>query len=173
MKLNISAGKQTWPGFFCIDAVQHPKATRALDLVFAFEFEPSGKLKAQIPLDTGCADEVHSYHFIEHVHQWEAPAVLREFRRLLKPGGNLILELPDIAKACRNLIKGMGDQMSMWPLYGDGSHKDPYMCHKYGYTPSTITRLLRESGFTGINVLPPQTHGRKLNRDMRIECKST
>lgn len=168
MKINFACGKQTWPGFFCIDAVAHPKAQRKPDLIHALKFDGK-RLVNPIPLTDGVADEMHCYHFIEHVFRWEASAVLMDFRRLLKPGGLLVLELPNIELACKNLLAGKNDQMSMWPLYGDWGHQDPYMMHKHGYTQKTIAGLLKECGFKHIKLLPPQSHGRKKNRDMRVE----
>lgn len=170
MKLNVGCGKQTWDGFFCVDAVQHPKASRPIDLVYEFTFTPEGYLREMLPLDDGCVSELHNYHFIEHVHEWEAPAVINEFFRLLELGGRLVMELPDIEHACRNILKGKADQWGMWPLYGDGSHKDPYMCHKYGYTKKTMRRLLANAGFREIKFSEPLTHGRRKERDMRVEA---
>lgn len=170
MKINVACGKQTWPDFFCVDAQRSPKATRDPDLLHAFEFAADGALLNPLPLADAVADEVHSYHFIEHVYAWEAPSLLRDWYRLLRAGGRLVLELPDIEKAARNLLAGLGDQMAMWPLYGDWNHKDPYMMHKHGYTPASITRLLAEHGFTRVQVLPPKTHGARANRDMRVEA---
>ena len=170
MKLNIGCGKQTWPGFYCVDAVRHPKASRAPDLLHAFQFAGDGWLHNPLPLEDDCAEELHSYHFIEHVYRWEAPALVAEFRRLLKPSGKLVLELPNIAAAAQNLLAGMNDQMAMWPLYGNPEHRDPYMCHRWGYTPETITALLQSHGFSAVNVLPPVTHGAKRKRDMRVEA---
>lgn len=169
MRLNIGCGKQTWDGFYCIDAVPHKKAPRAPDLLFAFAFEGT-KLKERLPLDDGCADEVHSYHFLEHVTRWQAPAVLSEFKRLLRADGLLVLELPNLEAACRNLLAGMNDQMSMWPIYGDWNHQDEFMLHRHGYTPATVRRLLEESGFANVKIMAPQTHGARVNRDMRVEA---
>lgn len=171
MKIDFACGKHTRPGYFCIDAVQHPKATRDLDLLYVAEFDQHGGLKEKIPLEDGCAAELQAMHFIEHVFRYQAPALLSEWKRLLQPGGRLILELPNIELACRNLLAGMDDQMSMWPLYGDWSHKDPYMMHKHGYTPRTIQALLHEAGFRNPVMLAPQTHGAKMGRDMRVEAK--
>lgn len=170
MLVNFACGKQTWTGFYCIDAVQHPKASRAPDLLHAFQFGKNGELLNRLPLEDGVAKQVHSYHFIEHVYAWEAPSVIQEFRRILAPGGILILELPNLELACRNLLQGAADQLCMWPLYGDPGTKDPYMCHKWGYTPSTIKKLLVRCKMRDVILKKPVTHGARVNRDMRVEC---
>jgi predicted SAM-dependent methyltransferase len=170
MKLNIGCGKQTWDGFFCVDAVRHPKANRDPDLFHAFKFDKA-TLVNPLPLEDGVASELHSYHFLEHVYAWEAPALLNEFKRLLKPQGVLILELPDIALAAKNLIRGLNDQMVMWPLYGNPDTNDPYMTHRWGYTPSTLKALLSQVGFKDMKSVPPRTHNARLNRDMRMEAR--
>lgn len=170
MHINFGCGRRVLPGFFNVDAQRHPKAKKPPDLLFDMQFTPEGKLRHQLPLDDHCADLLQCMHVIEHFYEWEARAVLMEFKRLLTPGGKLILELPNIELACRNLLKGLDDQFSMWPLYGNPEELDPYMCHKWGYTPQTLTTLLQSCGYKKILFLEPQTHGRRLNRDMRFEA---
>lgn len=169
LRINIGCGKQTWANFYCVDAVRHPKASRAPDLLHAYRFEGIA-LANPLPLEDGCAAEVHSYHFLEHVYRWEASALISEFLRLLKRGGKLVLELPDLEKSARNLLDGKSEQNSMWGLYGDPAHLDPYMCHRWGYTPKTLKALLQEAGFAEVRILPPMTHGPKPGRDMRAEA---
>jgi predicted SAM-dependent methyltransferase len=170
VRINFACGKQTWDGWYCIDAVAHPKASRKPDLLHILEFDREGALTNPVPLPDGCAAELHSYHFLEHVYAWEAPALVAEWRRLLAPGGSLVLELPNLAAACKNMLAGMNAQMVMFPLYGDPSHKDPFMCHRWAYTQATVTALLEAGGFGKVKILPPQTHGRRTNRDMRVEA---
>lgn len=167
MILNIGAGKQRIPGHYCIDAQEHPKARRPLDLRFTFEFD-GARLRHWLPLDNCTADEIHNYHFIEHFYEWEAPALVGEFFRLLKPGGRLVVECPDIMKCAKNLLNGATDQLCMFGFYGDGNHQNPFMCHKFGYSPKTIKRLLSRQGFDNIQFEAPQTHGRRIMRDMRV-----
>ncbi|MBW2509537.1 MAG: methyltransferase domain-containing protein [Deltaproteobacteria bacterium] len=161
MKVNIGCGPMVLDGWTNCDIQVSPKAPRPPEILCDVK---------SIPLEDECADVVMALHLLEHFYQWEAPAVVQEWRRLLKPGGKLILELPNLEAACRNLLKGMKDQMSMWPLYGDPGHKDPYMCHRWGYTPKTVVKFLKQQGFKKIRILKPQTHGRRANRDMRVEA---
>jgi predicted SAM-dependent methyltransferase len=171
MKLNFGCGKQTWDGWFCVDAVKHPKATRDPDLLHALEFDKDGALLNPLPLPDGCCDELSNFHFIEHVHEWESPAVIREFRRLLKPGGLLVLECPDLELAAKNLLAGLPPNMWRFPFYGDGGLKDPLMCHKHGYTKASIAELVLANGFKTVKHRAPMTHGARINRDMRIEAR--
>lgn len=171
MKINFACGKQTWDGWFCIDAVQHAKATRPLDLVYAAEFDSEGALIDRIPLPDGCADEVHGYHCIEHVFAWEASALVAEWKRMLKPGGLLVIECPNIALAAKNLIAGERESLWFFPFYGDPSHRDPYMCHKNGFTTASLSRLIADAGFMSIEFKAPKTHGGLGNRDMRLEAR--
>lgn len=171
MKINWWCGRQVLDGWYNVDAVLHPKAPRQPELLHVVEFEANGVVRNPLPLPDGCATELQAMHAIEHVHEWEAPQLLLEWRRLLAPGGALILELPNIEAAARNLLAGRSKQMTMFAFYGDGSHKDPFMCHKYGYTPASITELVTASGFIKARVLPPQTHGARHDRDMRIEAR--
>lgn len=170
MKINYCCGRQVLEGYLNIDAVVNPKAPRPPELLHTLSFHPDGSLLASTPLADACAEELQAMHALEHFYQWEAPALLREWHRLLKRDGKLILELPNLILACQNLLAGKSGQWSMWPLYGNQETRDPFMCHKTGYTPATVTKLLSDHGFINIKVLPPVTHGAKLNRDMRVEA---
>lgn len=171
LRINFACGRQVLDGFFNVDAIRHPKAPRDPELIHAVEFDRDGMVRNPLPLDDGCADELHAMHIIEHVREWQAPHLVGEWLRLLKPGGRLIVECPDLEKAAKNLLSGMDKQWWLFPFYGDGSFKDPFMCHLFGYTPKSLARLLSECGFVKIEEKPPQTHGARLNRDMRMEAR--
>lgn len=169
MRLNFGCGKKVLPRFYNVDAVHHKDAPAKPELIHAITFK-DGVIEVPLPLENETFEEVHSYHVLEHVFRWEADALVKEWKRLLQPGGKLVLELPNIKLAAQNLLNGMNDQMSMWPLYGDWNHKDPYMMHKHGYTPETLEQLLTQCGFINIKFSDPQTHGKRANRDMRVEA---
>lgn len=170
MRINFGCGRRVLDGFCNIDATINPDAPRPPEIVHAVEFDRDGEVINPVELEDGCAEYLQAFHVIEHVYAWEAKSLVLEWMRLLKPGGKLVLELPNLECAARNLLAGMSDQMCMWPFYGDPGHKDPYMCHRWAYTPETIKALLSECGLIKIKVLPPQTHGKRANRDMRVEA---
>lgn len=130
-----------------------------------------------IPLPDGCAQVVQAIHLFEHFPRWRAEDVLRDWRRLLAPGGMLILELPDLEKCCRNYLERRTqagknpDQLSRWGIYGDSTLRDPFMLHMWGYSPEELMDMLIGCGFRYARHEPTQFHpiGRA-RRDMRIEA---
>lgn len=165
MKLNIGCGGRRLPGYTGVDVVQRP----ATDII-----APADK----IPLADGCADEVMAIHLVEHLLPWLVPNALKEWHRLLKPGGILVLEMPDIVKACQNLLDGVmrggkhPNQLSYWAIYGDDRLRDEHMLHKFGYCFKTIAPMVKEAGFVDIVERTTQFHPAGRNcRDFRLEAK--
>lgn len=165
MKLNVGCGARRIEGYTGVDAVKRTAA----DIV-----APASK----IPLKDGSVEEIMAIHLVEHVHVWEAPALLREWFRLLSPGGLLVLELPDIVKCCRNIAENYTmagkhpDQAGLWGCYGDPRERDPFMGHKWGYTFQSLSPMVAEAGFIDLTEHPTKWHpvGRD-RRDFRLEAR--
>jgi predicted SAM-dependent methyltransferase len=161
MKIHLACGRHILDGWTNCDLEKHPKAAREPDIFCDV---------SKVPLDDGVADELLSVHILEHFYHWEVPGVLAEWHRLLKVGGKLVIEMPDIRKAALNLLDGGTDQMAMWPIYGDQTLKNPLMCHKWGWSYKTLLPVLMAAGFEAIVERPTEWHGRKHNRDFRVEA---
>jgi len=175
MKINMGCGHRVKDGYYNIDAIHNPKAPRPPELLYSFEFDDVGALIKQIPLSDDCVDEILAVHVFEHFYQWQCSAVLREWRRLLKVGGLLIMELPDLIKCCKNIVEGRKgkhpDQLGRWGLYGDPRPFDKLMCHPWGWAPQELIEFLGENGFKNIRHLQTQFHSNgRDHRDMRIEA---
>lgn len=162
MRLNVGCGGRRIDGYKGVDAVARPAA----DIVAKAD---------KIPLPDASCDEIMAIHLFEHFYRWECEGVLAEWRRLLKRGGRLVLEMPDLMKTCKNVVDEAmrggkdPDQLTLWSLYGDPRQSDPYMSHHWAWTPKAIKALLEANGFTAVQQEPTQYHpcGRE-HRDMRV-----
>lgn len=165
MKLNIGCGGRRIDGYTGVDAVERPAA----DIIARAD---------SIPLEDGAVDEIMAIHLWEHFYRWECDTVIAEWKRLLKPGGLLVLELPNLRKCCENILSGRvrggkePDQLSYWGLYGDPRQGDQFMAHRWGWMPETLKPFLKLHGFTEIVERPTKFHpaGRD-HRDFRLEAR--
>lgn len=166
MRLNLGCGHRLLPGYVNVDIVDE-RATVKPDVqcdIRALKF------------DDGVADEVLSVHVIEHFYRWEVASLIKEWIRVLKPGGEIVIETPNLETACRELLKNPKEgslpksPQTMWVLYGDPKWEDPLMCHKWLYTPWSLGLLLHQAGLINVRQELAQ-YKRKDPRDMRIVGK--
>jgi SAM-dependent methyltransferase len=88
-----------------------------------------------LPLGHGEADLVWCSEVLEHVA--DTIGLLTEVRRVLRPGGRLLLTVPDHGRLKRTLIA----------LAHFDAHFDPQGQHLRFYTRRSLTRALRATGF--------------------------
>jgi len=128
--------------------------------------------KLEIASDS--ADAVAAIHVLEHFYEWEAFDLLTEWKRVLKPGGKMILELPCMDKVfgyavnCVKKNEPMQSFMTLLAMYGDPQYKDPHMCHKWGWFQKPLIAMLESVGMKDIKVCPTRYHFNF--RDQRLEC---
>lgn len=163
MKLHLGCGKRILSGYINIDG-----ANQKADVIH--------DLTKPLPYGDDTADEIVAIHLFEHFFPDDVPNVLADWRRVLKPGGKLILEMPDIYKSAKNLVAEVeagcfpSNQWSMFPIYGDCPEKSLFECHKWGWTYITIKPVIEAAGFAKVVERPTEWHGRRENRDFRIEA---
>jgi len=108
----------------------------------------------------GSIDAVWSSHNLEHLDPHEVPLALREFLRVLRPGGCLLLAVPDLQAVTRLIAEdrideplyqsGAGPIFPLDVVYGFGpalAAGDRFMAHRTGFTPRTLEKALRDAGF--------------------------
>lgn len=166
VKLNLGCGGKILPGYINVD-IEDSRGDVSPDVLC--------DLHRLSPFLDGTADEVLSVHVVEHFWRWEAADVLKEWMRVLKPGGEMILECPNLITACEEFLRdpdtasgpGKEGQRTMWVFYGDPRWHDPLMVHRWGYTPHSLARLMSEVGLVNVRQEPAQF---KLGdpRDMRV-----
>lgn len=177
MKINFWCGRHVLDGWLNVDAVSR-KEGKQPELIHAMDFKPDGSVANPLPLPDCCAEELQAIHAFEHVFAWQARPLIREWKRLLAPDGLLVLELPNLIKCCQNYIDGRAvggknpDQLARWGIFGDPHSLDPYMNHRWGYSPDEMISILQDEGFRKVVERPTKWHpaGRE-HRDMRIEAR--
>lgn len=166
IRLNLGCGDKILPDFINVDVAPSRRG---------LEPDVLCDLHELTVFENDYADEILAVHVVEHFWRWEVVDILKEWVRVLKPGGKMILECPNLISACQEFLKnpdlmaggGQEGQRSMWVFYGDPSWKDSLMVHRWGYTPRSLAMVMHEAGLTDLRQEPAQFKLRE-PRDMRI-----
>ena len=166
MRLNLGCGDKILPGYVNVDVVES-RAGMKPDVIC--------DLHDLAPFADASAEEVLAVHVVEHFWRWEIRDVLREWVRVLKPGGRMVIECPNLQSACETFLQDPAQfaredkegQRTMWVFYGDPKWKDPLMVHRWGYTPASLAALLADVGLAAVRQEPAQFKLRE-PRDMRV-----
>ena len=119
-----------------------------------------GTLTDMNSVKSGSVDAVYSSHNIEHIFPHEVPIALREFYRVLKEDGIVVITCPDL----QSVGEAVSQDKLLEPLYEghDGpvtafdvlfGHRETtadgnvFMIHKGGFTYSVLDRAFYEAGF--------------------------
>jgi len=173
LKLHLGCGMQHHDGFINIDC----KTTPATDLVCDIRSLPYGN-------DT--IDVIESYHVLEHIpvclhanissdygEKYAALiAVLKEWHRVLKKDGQLVIEMPDLDGVMRAYLaadEAMREQLLIG-IYGSYRCGDNVDIHRWGANEERLTYLLEKAGFRYIKAVPPQDYHVKDCPCLRMEA---
>ena len=157
--LHLGCGKRLWPGWLNVDLEQG-------DYLCDIRI---------LTLPDSYAERAAAIHVFEHLWPWDVPPALAEWKRVLRPGGKLVLELPNLQRILSHIFIRMnkGEQPSRsfsWlPMWGDPAFKDPAMMHKWGYFPIDVENLLKDAGFVDITHEEARYHFPI--RDMRVTAR--
>jgi len=160
VNLHLGNGGKRWDGFINVDMVG--------------DCDIHSDLKT-LPFDDNYADLAVSVHVLEHFYYWEAFTVLKEWKRVLKQDGTLVLELPCMNKVfkyiqtCISSGEPMLIQKTWLALWGDPRTERPEMGHRWGWTKEGLGQVLTECGYKDITHETPRYHMK--SRDMRIVCR--
>jgi len=166
VKLNLGCGDKIIDGYINVDVVI-VRAGKKPDVICDLH-----NLRV---FESNSVDEILAVHVVEHFWQWEVVDILKEWVRVLKPGGKMILECPNLISAAEEFLKNPDiaaigakeGQRSMWVFYGDPAWKDPLMIHRWGYTPRSLATVMSYAGLCDLKQEPAQFKLRE-PRDMRI-----
>ena len=161
MRLNLGCGRRPKKGWTNVD-VQNFGQEIVSDLL-------------DLPLDDEVADEAMAIHVIEHFDVWDSEVALNEWFRVLKPGGQLLVEFPDLRKVISKIRET--DEAELYTpenlswlygaLYGNYPLKDTWMTHRWTFDPQDIAGAMLNAGFRPVAILKEPNYHR-VDRDAAV-----
>lgn len=131
MKLNIGAGGYGLPGFTSVD-------------------RKSGREAFPLTEADDSVEEIYASHVLEHFPSCQVAKVLTEWVRVLKPGGNLRVAVPDFEAICKSLISAPQSDRRLLYSYAYGGQTDDDDFHKSGFDYHSLRCLMRAVGLRHI-----------------------
>lgn len=115
------------------------------------------------------ASVAYSHHSLEHVRIDEVVPTLQEWHRVLKVGGRLIVNVPDLLWTAQKIVEKKGDLLwseggertgdweggytkLIYCVFGDQS-TDAYQLHKVGFTEPYLRKQTEAAGFRNISIV--------------------
>ena len=151
IRLNIGAGGIDYPGFLSLDKYDK-RSNITMDITNLEEF-PNNSVT-----------EMMASHVFEHLNPYHAVAILQEWLRVLKPGGKLAMEMPDILALCRTYVAaadaGVVDYGTLNAIYGSvnttdvGGPDEITSPHLFGWDERSMAAHLQQAGYTDISFHP-------------------
>lgn len=93
----------------------------------------------------GSVSAIYASNVLEHFPIHQTLSVLKEWRRVLVPGGKLMVSVPDF-DACVQLYHKAGlTEWIQYLIWGDQKHELNY--HYINFTAATLSKLLLDAGF--------------------------
>lgn len=102
-----------------------------------------------LPDADGAADEVRASHLLEHFSHGEVESVVKEWARVLRPGGKLKIAVPDFDLVVKAYSNGMrNDPRLELTLFGGQKDADDY--HKSLFNEDKLKALLEGAGLVDV-----------------------
>lgn len=158
LKLNIGAGDQKLEGYKSVD-------------LYAANADYKLDARRLTSIQDESVDEILTVHMLEHISPYEVYSLLKEWRRVLKPNGKLVIEVPDMQAMCKEFTSGnLGTRYHMLNcIYGTGDWGKPsYTPHVWGWEYEMLLIHLFKSGFRHIERKPAQFP--HMSPNLRVEA---
>ncbi len=172
VKLHLGCGGMRWQDFINVDL--YPYDTSVQDRSRSgCEADVFADMRA-LGLADNSIDEIFTSHTIDHFTRWDAVDMLKDWHRMLKPEGILIIEVADFVRCILWLFhpRRKKRRLAMSQFYGNQLDRIEFETHRYVWSARELLGVLREIGFRKVLCNhKPLTH--YPGRDMRIVVKKS
>jgi GT2 family glycosyltransferase len=150
IKLNLGAGGIEYPGYLSVDLYDR-RAVIIQDIT-------------KLDLNENSVSEMMAIHVLEHLSPYKVLETLKLWCKILKPGGKLVMEMPDVEQLCKRFVDASTGQRYgiLNAVYGSvnttdqGEPSDITSPHLFGWWPQSIADHLWNAGFVDIKFGPEQ-----------------
>ncbi len=96
-----------------------------------------------LPFEDASVEAIYSSHLLEHFPQNQVPDVVKEWARVLKPGGTMRIAVPDFGKIAEGYIAGQRQPTAAWILGGQTDEND---YHKAMFDRDQLRAIMSAAG---------------------------
>ncbi|MBY9001818.1 MAG: methyltransferase domain-containing protein, partial [Candidatus Heimdallarchaeota archaeon] len=154
-KLNLGCGIFYKPGYINIDFSEKDVADEVQNV-------------ADLKFETNSVDVIEASHILEHFDIIHLPYVLAEWFRVLKPGGKLYVETPNLVRSIVTLKPKSFESMKLTYQFLFGIDYEGNS-HKIGFTSRFLKKYLISTGFTKISKQKQISFNSE--KSLRYSCK--
>jgi predicted SAM-dependent methyltransferase len=134
MKLHLGCGKRDFgEGWVNIDRADFPHV-HYHDIT-------------ELPFDNCSVEYIYASHVLEYFDQFEVIEVLKEWHRVLKPGGVLRVAVPDFTQVVTLYNQDYPLNTFLGLLYGRMKSGEDMIYHRMVYDYTTLRNFLMNAGF--------------------------
>lgn len=130
LRLDLGCGEWCRPGFIGVDKM------------FGSEVYP-------LDFPDNSADEIVASHILEHFKSRDTLDILKDWVRVLKPGGMLRVAVPDLEWIIEQYVAGNPNREPLLS-YLFGGQKDDNDFHKAGFSAEILANRMTEAGLKDI-----------------------
>ena len=156
--LNLGCGNDIKDGFVNIDLFSNDPRVVGMDV-----------RKLDIPNNS--ADLIYASDILEHFSHREVDSVLREWARVLKPGGEIMIRCPSLSLQVKAYTEKLWNaDIASYMIFGGQTNPGDYHC--IAFDKDSITRHLEAAGFDILQISEqdiPQDRG-YINLNMTIKA---
>lgn len=135
LKLHLGCGDYWFDGFINIDMSVYAGTDMIHDVRTGLPFQPETIL------------EIQAHDFLEHFNRDEVYNLLEDWKRVLIPGGVVIMSIPDMDGLIERY--SIDKDNAIQQIYSIEDHPS----HKWGYTVDSFKKLFEDHGFSNVEVI--------------------
>ncbi len=136
LRLNLGCGSAPLKGYLNLDKYPTPGADRVM-------------AADRLYFPDSSVDEIHTSHMVEHLTPEQLEEAIKEWQRVLKPGGKLTVRCPNFEIYLREWLEGDDEYRRNWGrinIFGHSTRGEGLQ-HRNGFSASLLAGLFAKHGF--------------------------